>query len=460
MPVDVKMPQLGESVVEGTIGRWLKQPGESIAKYEPLLEVTTDKVDTEVPSTIDGTVLELLVPEGETVRVGTIIARLSDKTELRTVSQDQNGAGAERTSPAASPEVSTAPPPISPAVARLAAEHGVDLSRIRGTGTNGRVTKQDVERFVAAGRPAHEGAPANVAPPNVITSPAPAPTQTSPTEERALQEMVQSSPRDATEERLIQEQAPRVQVSPPAQAPAPEMGGGPRLEPGDELVPLTAMRRAIAEHMVRSRRVAPHVTTVMEADLTRIAAHRERVKADYERQAARLTFTAYFVQAAVAALRSVPAVNASWTDEGIQIHNRLNIGVAVAVPEGLIVPVIKDADEKSLLGLARAVNDLAERARYRRLQAEETREGTFTITNHGVSGSLFATPIINQPQAAILGIGAIEKRPVVVTEGGLDAIAIRLRAYVSLTFDHRILDGAAADGFLQRFKTVLETFEG
>ncbi|MDP8909433.1 MAG: 2-oxo acid dehydrogenase subunit E2 [Chloroflexota bacterium] len=464
MPVDVKMPQLGESVVEGTIGRWLKQPGESIAKYEPLLEVTTDKVDTEVPSTIDGTVLELLVPEGETVRVGTIIARLSDKTEVRTVSQDQNGAGAERRaeqpSAAATAEPPTAPPPISPAVARLAAEHGVDLSRIRGTGTNGRVTKQDVERFVAAGPPAQEDETASVTPPDVITSPAPAPTQTSPTEERALQETVQSSPRDATEERLIQEQAPRVHVSPPPQAPAPETGAGPRLEPGDELVPLTAMRRAIAEHMVRSRRVAPHVTTVMEADLTRIAAHRERVKADYERQAARLTFTAYFVQAAVAALRSVPAVNASWTDEGIQIHNRLNIGVAVAVPEGLIVPVIKDADEKSLLGLARAVNDLAERARYRRLQPEETREGTFTITNHGVSGSLFATPIINQPQAAILGIGAIEKRPVVVTEGGLDAIAIRLRAYVSLTFDHRVLDGAAADGFLQRFKTALETFEG
>ena len=228
--------------------------------------------------------------------------------------------------------------------------------------------------------------------------------------------------------------------------------------PGDELVALSPMRRAIAEHMARSKRTAPHVTTVMEADLARLTMHRARHKADYERQGARLTFTAYFVQAAVAALRAVPLVNASYRDDGILMHSRINIGVAVAIPDGLIVPVIKDADDRSLLGLARAVNDLAERARTRRLQPDETQEGTFTITNHGVSGSLFAMPIINQPQAAILGIGAIEKRAVVVTEHGLDAIAIRPRAYLSLTFDHRVMDGATADEFLSVFKSALEEY--
>lgn len=419
MPVDVTMPQLGESVTEGTVGRWLKQPGDPILKYEPLLEVTTDKVDTEVPATVDGTVLELLVAEGETVRVGTIIARL-DPTTM--------GDGGEPPTPN--------PPPISPVVARLASEHRLDLAQIQGTGSNGRVTKKDVEQYLASGR--HQSQPQGVvSPPDDL----PAVAETIPEQDQALQETMSSGPAGGATTELSE-----VVAAPTRPAPAP----------GDELVALSPMRRAIAEHMVRSKRTAPHVTTVMEVDLARITMHRARVRADYERQGARLTFTAYFVQAAVAALRAVPLVNASYRDDGILKHSRINIGVAVAIPDGLIVPVIKDADDRSLLGLARAVNDLAERARTRRLQPDETQEGTFTITNHGVSGSLFAMPIINQPQAAILGIGAIEKRAVVVTEHGLDAISIRPRAYLSLTFDHRVMDGAAADEFLATFKSAIE----
>lgn len=435
MSVDVTMPQLGESVTEGTVGRWLKQPGEPILKYEPLLEVTTDKVDTEVPATVDGTVLELLVAEGETVRVGTIIARL-DPTAA--VDQTNSGSALPAATLPASPVAGAGAPPISPVVARLASEHRLDLAQIQGTGSNGRVTKKDVEQHLASGRPQPQ-------PQGVVSSPnnLPAVAETIPEQDQALQETMSSGPAGGAPA-----EPSDVVAAPPRPAPAP----------GDELVALSPMRRAIAEHMVRSKRTAPHVTTVMEVDLARMTLHRARVKADYERQGARLTFTAYFVQAAVAALRAVPLVNASYRDDGILMHSRINIGVAVAIPDGLIVPVIKDADDRSLLGLARAVNDLAERARARRLQPDETQEGTFTITNHGVSGSLFAMPIINQPQAAILGIGAIEKRAVVVTEHGLDAIAIRPRAYLSLTFDHRVMDGAAADEFLCVFKSALEEY--
>jgi pyruvate/2-oxoglutarate dehydrogenase complex dihydrolipoamide acyltransferase (E2) component len=239
---------------------------------------------------------------------------------------------------------------------------------------------------------------------------------------------------------------------PPTPAPQP-------LGPDDELVALTGMRRAIAEHMVRSKRTAPHVTTVLEADLSRIVAHRAQHKGEFARQGVKLTYTAYFVQAVVAGLRAVPIVNASFSDDGIIMHQRINIGIAAAIPDGLIVPVIKDADEKSLLGLARAVNDLAERARARRLQPDETQDGTFTLTNHGVSGSLFAMPIINQPQSAILGVGALQKRVVVVSEAGYDSITIRPMCYLSLTFDHRLIDGATADQFVGVVKQTLEHYE-
>ncbi len=262
----------------------------------------------------------------------------------------------------------------------------------------------------------------------------------------------------AVEPKAALQQALEVGPRGEQEATRPAAPSVPQPEAGDEVVPLSPMRRAIAEHMARSVRTAPHVTTVMEVDLGRVVTHRQHMLADFERQGVRLTFTPYFVQASVAALQEVPAVNASYTDDGIRMHRHIHIGVAVAIPDGLLVPVIKDADEKSLLGLARAVNDLAERARNRALQPDETQGGTFTITNHGISGSLFATPIIHQPQAAILGIGAIQKRAVVVSEHGLDAIAIRPMCYLSLSFDHRLIDGATADAFLAAIKRELEAY--
>lgn len=415
MPTEIKMPQLGESVTEGTIGRWLKRPGERVEKYEALLEVTTDKVDTEVPAPEAGILREIAVPEGTTVRVGTLLAVL-----------DQVGEAASDPAPRAQPAVAHAsngatPPPapqaseptntfVSPVVARLVAEHGLAVSQIAGSGQGGRVTKQDVLRFVEQ-RKAQQ--PQRPAAPAAASAPAPLP------------------------------------VAPPAPALPDD---------DDEIIAVTPMRRAIAEHMVRSRRTAPHVTTVFEVDLSAVIAHRERVKADFVRQGVKLTFTPYFVQASVAALQALPAVNASYDEAGIIQHRRINVGVAVALDEGLIVPVVRDADEKNLLGLARAVNDLAERARTRRLKPDDTQGGTFTISNHGVGGSLFATPIINQPQAAIMGVGAIQKRVVVVSQHGADAIAIRPMCYVSLTIDHRLLDGAVADAFLSVVKRVLEGY--
>jgi 2-oxoisovalerate dehydrogenase E2 component (dihydrolipoyl transacylase) len=463
MAIEFRMPKLGESVTEGTIGRWLKQPGDRLEQYEAMVEVTTDKVDTEVSSPIDGTLIEILVPEGETVRVGTVIARLAEDgaaeeqiTEhiVKTAPQssaDQDGAPTARSGKAS---------PISPAVARLAAEHNVDLRQIPGTGREGRITKKDVEAYVAARSgeaPQNEQTPrATAVPSHMEELDSRAPKAATP----QLQETMEAGPRTVAEEQAPQA-APVTPAMPEGYRPAvstSDLPRAPQLEPGDEIVPLSAMRRAIAEHMVRSRRTAPHVTTVMEVDLSSVIAHRQAHKTDFERQGVNLTFTPYFVQASVAALQAVPIVNASYSDSGIQMHQCIHVGVAVAIPDGLIVPVIKDADEKSLLGFARAVCDLAGRARGRRLQADETQGGTFTISNHGVSGSLFATPIINQPQAAILGVGAIQKRPVVITEHGLDAIAIRSMCYLSLTFDHRLIDGATADSFLAVIKNTLETY--
>ncbi len=437
MATDITMPQMGESVTEGTVGRWLKQLGASVTRYEPLLEVVTDKVDTEVPAPAAGTLLEILVAEGETVRVGTVIARIGDPNEVREAAPAVSATPAS-TPPAAAPNPATVPPPptapaaptfpaetprttfLSPVVARLVAEHGLNPAAITGTGQSGRITRQDVLHFLEA-RDSAAAAP--------VAAPAPL--------------------------------AAAVPVATPVPlAPAPQPAAAavalPPLPEDAELVPLSPMRRLIAEHMERSVRTAPHVTTVMEVDLGRVVAHREAQRADFERQGVRLTFTPYIVQAVVAAINHVPVLNGSFTEQGIVLNRRMHIGIAVALNEGLIVPVVRDADEKNLLGLARTVNDLAERARARRLRPEETQGGTFTITNHGVSGSLFATPIINQPQAAILGVGAIVKRPVVISQNGIDAIAIRPICYLSLTFDHRITDGAVADTFLATIKAILE----
>jgi 2-oxoglutarate dehydrogenase E2 component (dihydrolipoamide succinyltransferase) len=417
MPTQVIMPQLGESVVEGTVTRWLKKEGEPIAEFEALLEVNTDKVDTEVPAPASGRVLRVYVPEGETVRAGTLLAVIGQPGEAVPEAPARPTAAAAT---AAAPAAARAPERaagdlgfISPVVAKIAAEHNLDLSRVRGTGQGGRITKKDVLAYLEGAA----GAPAEVAP----------------WETPALGELFRPT------EEVFGAKAP---------AAAPAAPGG------ETLVPLDSIRRSVAEHMVRSKHTSPHVTTVMEADLTRVVAHRQAHRATFARDRVDLTFTPYFVAACVAALKAFPLVNSSWSEAGIVLHPAVNIGMAVSLGEkGLIVPVIRDADRKSLLQLASEVNDLAARARNRQLKPDEVQGGTFTITNHGTSGSLFATPIINQPQCGILGVGAIQKRVVVID----DAIAIRPMVYLGLTFDHRILDGASADGFLAR---VVETLQG
>lgn len=459
MSTEIKMPQLGESVTEGTVGKWLKQPGERVEKYEALLEVTTDKVDTEVPAPVTGIIREIKVQEGETVRVGTLLALLDDDgvsadgAKSSAPADGAKSAAAPAAAPAA-PAASAVAPPISPVVARLAAEHNLDLSQIQGTGQGGRVSKQDVLKYVSRGKAQLASAPPSTPATSTITAAPPAVL----TSEPALQEAA------------ISGSYPGAPSAPAAPAFVPPMATDATSQPAmlaaefvlpedAELLPITPMRRAIAEHMVRSVRTAPHVTTVAEIDVSRIVAHRERRKDDFERQGVKLTYTAYFVQATVVGLQAVAVVNGSFSDEGIVLNQRIHVGMAVALTEGLIVPVIRDADEKNLLGLARAVNDLSERARVRRLKPDETQGGTFTITNHGVSGSLFAMPIINQPQSAILGVGAIQKRAVVITQAGVDAIAIRPMCYLSLTFDHRLIDGATADQFLMAVKGFLESYE-
>lgn len=401
MIVDVVLPQLGESMTEATIGRWLKRVGERVEKYEPLLEVETDKVSTEVPAIASGTLIEILAPEGVILPVGAILARIDDVTAapargvLEVVRTRRPGG-----------------PPITPVVARLAAEHGVDLSQVQGTGAGGRVSKKDVLRYIEQR--------ASAAPPAV--------------ESRV------ALPESRLPPAVVQEPPLRPQVA------------------DVSLTPLSAMRRAIAEHMVRSVQEAPQATTVFEVDMGRVTTHRERWRDSYARQGLRLTITAYIVQAVAATLRRLPALNARYSEEGIVTSQRIHVGVAVALDDGLIVPVVRDADEKSLAGIARALGDLVERARMGRLQPGETEGGTFSITNHGVGGSLFATPILNRGQSGILGVGAIVRRPVVLDHNGLDVLAIRPMCYLSLTFDHRVCDGATADAFLAAVKAVLEAY--
>jgi len=426
MPIQVIMPQLGESVVEGTITKWLKAPGEAVREFEPLLEINTDKVDTEVPSPASGTVLEILAAEGKTVQAGEVLAWIGGVGEVPSGATAPAEALPAQAVPAA-PATTASPPAapagrsrdlgfISPVVAKIASEQGVDLFQVKGTGQGGRITKKDILAYIE-GRKSLGAAAAEA-----VMAPMPATI------------------------------SPAVQVAVP---PAPEKGGVP-----GEIVPLNPVRRAIAERMVLSKHTSPHVTTVMEADLSRVVAHRQANKDAYARDGANLTFTAYFVAASAIALRAYPIVNSSFTDQGVLLRREINIGVAASLGEaGLIVPVIKEADGLSLLGLARLVNDLASRARARQLKPDEVQGGTFTITNHGVSGSLFATPIINQPQCAILGVGVIQKRVVVVSDPELgDSLAIRPMAYLTLTFDHRILDGALADYFLGKVVEVLQNW--
>jgi len=446
MSTQVVMPQLGESVVEGTVGKWLKKVGDSVKELEPLLEVESDKVNTEIPSPAGGTVLALYIEEGTTVNAGTVLALIGQPGEAvgdapapaSAHGHKEEAVSLPMAAPVSAPTMAPAGKPanggngaprLSPVVANMVAEHGIDASQIQGTGQGGRVTRKDVEAFLAGG-----GA----------TS-APAKTDLPPWEQPGSGDLFKPT------DDLYKGTGSTAPSPAPAdhQHKAPPAAGKP-----GEVVQLSTMRKRIAEHMVMSKlKTAPHVTTVFEADMSAVTAHREANKADYAERGVNLTFTAYFVMVTARALRAHPMVNSQWTDEGILLKPEVNVGMAVAIDDGLIVPVIKKADELSLAGLARTINDLAARARSSALKPDEVQGGTFTITNHGVSGSLFATPIINQPQTGILGVGAMQKR-VMVLEG--DMIAIRPMVYISLTFDHRVLDGASADFFVAEIKKQLE----
>ncbi len=406
MPTEVIMPQLGDSVSEGTVSKWLKREGESVTQFDPLLEVSGDKIDTEIPAPVSGVVLKIMTPVGQLVKAGVCLAMIGEAEEA--VKDDS-----ARTRHAVSLQKATTTNGhmaeytgyVSPVVARMVAEHRIDLGQITGTGRDGRVTKKDVEVYLAA--------PSPLAP-----------------------------------SKAVEENETRTRHAVSLQNTEPVTRSG-------ELVPLSAMRRTIAEHMVRSKlQTAPHVTTVFEIDMTAVLAHREANKATFAKQGVNLTLTAYFSMATVQALQSQRYLNAQWTEDGIFLHNVVNLGIAVAMDEGLIVPVIKNAGDLNLLGIARAVNDLATRARAKQLKSDEVQGGTFTITNHGVSGSLLATPIINQPQSGILGIGVMEKRVKVIN----DMIATRPCCYVTLTFDHRVADGATGDGFMQQLKDSIENW--
>jgi pyruvate dehydrogenase E2 component (dihydrolipoamide acetyltransferase) len=418
---DVVMPQMGESIVEGTLTKWLKKTGDKVERDEPLFEISTDKVDTEIPSPAAGTLGELLVQEGQTVQVNAIVARISEGGSATPAPAATPAAAPPPPPPAAvappapAPVVVDAPAvqapvvepakeaaagPLSPLVRRIARENNIDLSKVTGTGAGGRITKEDLE---AALKPA--AAPAPVA---AVAAPAPA--------------------------------VPIGKAQPTAKT---------RIEP------MSNMRIKIAEHMVMSKRVSAHVTTVHRVDMTRVAKMRAKHKEDFAaRYGMSLTFLPFVARAAVEAIGAFPIVNASIDGTNIIYHNEIHLGIAVALENGLIVPVIRNADEKNVLGLQRSIVDLASRARARQLKPDEIQGGTFSITNFGSFGSIFATPIINQPQVAILGVGAVEKVPVVID----DAIAIRSQCYLALTFDHRLIDGALGDQFTGKVKSVLENW--
>ncbi|MFM8424136.1 MAG: dihydrolipoamide acetyltransferase family protein [Chloroflexota bacterium] len=403
MATKVFVPRLGEGVDEVTVTKWLKQEGDTINELEPLLEVNTDKVDTEIPAPATGTVLKIIAQEGVPAKVGELLAIIGKPGEAVDVSnapvviESKVESQKSEVKPATLDlRPSTDLGFISPVVAKIAAEHGVDLAQVNGTGLNGRITKNDVLNYVSS------------------------------------------------------DQKSQVKSQPMVNRPSSNVAGE-----GDQFIKHSSMRKSIAQHMVESKHTSPHVLTVMEADMSRVSKHRAANKAAFERDGVNLTFTAYFMMAIVAGLKAYPQTTSSWSDEGLLIHKNVNLGMAVSLGEdGLIVPIIKKAEDLSLLAMARAVNDLANRARTKKLQPDEVKGGTFTLTNHGVSGSLFAFPVINQPQAGILGVGAMQKRVVVID----DAIAIRPMVYMSFVFDHRILDGASADWFLAKVKDTLENW--
>ena len=440
MAVDIVMPQMGESIFEGTITKWLKKPGDKVERDEPLFEISTDKVDAEIPSPSAGVLKEIKVGEGQTVPIQTIVgvidaagsaaaapapapAKAAAPAPLKAPAATAPAPAARPAPPAPSAPVTAAPAPASsgstgerihssPLVRRMASEHGIDLSTVAGTGAGGRISKQDLETYMSA---------------------------------QGARTMAQAAT-----------PAPSAQLSAQPIAPPPPAAPMPRAQaPQARVEPMSIMRTRIAEHMLASKRTSAHVTTVHKTDMTKVAKLRDRHKAEFQqRYGYSLTYLPFVIAATVEAIHEYPILNASIEGTNIIYHNEINIGIAVALENGLIVPVIRNADEKNVLGLQRSVVDLATRARSRQLKADEVQGGTFSITNFGSFGSVFATPIINQPQVAILGVGAVEKQPVVID----DAIAIRSVAYLALTFDHRLIDGALADQFTGKVKSILENW--
>jgi len=437
MATNVVMPQMGESIAEGTIVRWIKKVGEQVDRDEPLFEISTDKVDAEIPSPGAGVLTEIKVKEGETVPVNSVVAVIGSASaqDAASARPAPDGASAASARDGASarmsemPESAAGQPEAAPAVAavasgansieelrrqkssplvrRIAAEHNIDIRQINGTGISGRVTKNDILGFIKTGSSPSSGGGA------------------------------------ATEGRALRPTAPTVHV--------------PAFKPGErvEIVPMTIMRKKIAEHMVLSAHTSPHVYSVYEVDFHRLSQLRDKKKAEYERMGAKLSYTALVAKATVDSIRAFPFTNASIDGDNIVYKKDINLGIAVALDQGLIVPVIRNADEKNLLGLSRAIDDLAVRARSKKLNPDEVQGGTFTITNPGIFGAVYGLPLINQPQVAILGVGVIEKRAVVVN----DAIAIHPTCHLSLGYDHRLIDGADAGRFLAYLKDRLENFD-
>ncbi len=489
--IEVVMPQMGVSVSEGTITKWLKQAGEPIAQDEPLLEISTDKVDTEVPSPGEGVLAQILVQEGETVEVGTVLAYIApagtevaappatepEPTPEAAVSAPTGeappvapaaDAPTQPSAPAAPPPreaapAAAAPPPsgngktfVSPVVARIAAEHGVDPSSVPGTGTGGRVTKKDILAFIESGAAAvREEAPAEAVPsapaPETVPEPAPAAAQAAPV-----------APPPAAAPPPPPAAAPPPTAPPQPTAPPPSV---PEAQPlaGDVLEPMTAMRRGIAEHMRRSLDTSAHVTSAIEVDMSRVVALRKKLKPEYERtHGVNVTYLAFVARAAVETLKDYPWINGEIRGDQIVTRGFINLGFAVELADGkgLIVPVLKNAETLNLLGIAKGVVDIAQRARDKKLLPDEVQGGTFTITNPGGYGTFHGTPIISQPQAAILGTYAVVKRPwVVQDEMGQDVIAVRPIMNITLTYDHRLVDGALAGRFLRDLRKRLETWD-
>ncbi len=443
MPTDIIMPQMGESIVEGTITKWLKKPGDKVQRDEPLFEISTDKVDAEIPAPASGVLQEIKVTEGTTVNVNTIVGTIAADGEAATkpaaapapekaAAKSDSAAGAS--SPAFRPPAAeTQPAPAhqeedeearsSPLVRKIAREHGVNLSQVSGTGLGGRITKQDIMSFIE--KPSSEGSHA---------------------------ERPSSQPPRA-ETATVARPAERNEV-PASAAPA-----RPAPYPGD-VVPMSNMRKIIAQRMIDSRRTSAHVHCMYEVDFTRIVNLRAKHKSGFEqRHGARLTFMPFFVRAAVIALQQWPIINASLEGDNIRYHRHINMGIAVALDWGLIVPVLKNAGDLNFLGLQRGITDLGERARSKKLKPDDVDGSTFTVTNPGQFGAVFGLPIINQPNSAIMGVGGITKQPMVLTDkDGNDSIAIRSVVHLTLGYDHRLIDGAVADQFMDLVKKTLQTF--